>query len=123
MLKRLSTFFSAIRGLDYMQREFDRFAQELAKRRVTAQAGGGMVEAEVNGSMEVLRVTLAPELVAKGDGEMIEELVVSAVNQGLKKAKAAAQEAMRQFAAEADPGGLAEMMGEFEKELEEQAGE
>ena len=77
----------------------------------------------MNGNLEVLRVSLAPELVEKRDGEMIEELVVSAVNQGLKKAKAAAQEAMRQFAAEADPGGLAEMMGEFEKELEEQAGE
>ncbi len=123
MLKRLATFFSAIRGLDYMQREFDRFTQELAKQRVTAQAGAGMVEVEVNGNLEVLRVSLAPELVEKRDGEMIEELVVSAVNQGLKKAKAAAQEAMRQFAAEADPGGLAEMMGEFEKELEEQAGE
>jgi DNA-binding YbaB/EbfC family protein len=59
----------------------------LKTQRVTGTAGGGMVEAEVNGAGEVLRLTIEPSLIERGEREMIEDLVPAAVNQALNKAR------------------------------------
>ena len=56
-----------------------------------------MVEVEVNGFGEVLRVTIEPELVQRGDREMIEDLLPSAVNQAITKSRQMHAEAMQRL--------------------------
>ena len=65
--------------------------EEMKKRRVTGTAGGGMVEIEVNGLMEVLRCRIDPQLFAQNDRELIEDLVVAAVNQAIAQGQADAR--------------------------------
>jgi DNA-binding YbaB/EbfC family protein len=69
--------------------------EELKVRRATGSAGGGLVEVEVNGLGEVLGVRIDPSLVAKGDGEMIEDLLPAAINAAQRKAKQIHMEAMQ----------------------------
>ncbi|MEG1658215.1 MAG: YbaB/EbfC family nucleoid-associated protein [Oscillibacter sp.] len=60
----------------------------------TASVGGGVVEAQVNGKKEVLNVTIKPEAVDPEDVEMLQDLVVSAVNEALRQAGEAMETAM-----------------------------
>jgi len=71
--------------------------EELKKRRATGSAGGGMVEIEVNGLMEVLRCHIDQELIAGGDRELIEGLVATAVNQAVAKGKQLHGEAVKEL--------------------------
>ena len=59
----------------------------MKNRRATGTAGGGMVEIEVNGLLEVLRCRIDPQLFAQGDRELVEDLVVAAMNQAVAKGK------------------------------------
>ena len=56
--------------------------------------GGGVVEAKVNGKKEVLAVTIKPEAVDPDDVEMLQDLVVSAVNEALRQAEDAMEKSM-----------------------------
>jgi DNA-binding YbaB/EbfC family protein len=60
---------------------------ELKTKRATGSSGGGLVEVEVNGLGEALAVRIDPALVAKGDREMIEDLLPGAINAAQQKAK------------------------------------
>ena len=60
----------------------------------TASVGGGVVEAKVNGKKEVLSVTIKPEAVDPEDVEMLQDLVVSAVNEALRQAGDAMEKGM-----------------------------
>jgi hypothetical protein len=62
-------------------------AAELRSRRATGASGGGLVEVEVNGLGEVLRVRLDHGLLARQDHELVEDLLPAAVNDALAKAK------------------------------------
>lgn len=69
--------------------------QELVEAQTfTASVGGGVVEAKVNGKKEVLAVTIQPEAVDPEDVEMLQDLVVSAVNEALRQAGEAMETAM-----------------------------
>ena len=61
--------------------------EELGNRTVTAQAGGGMVEAVVNGRQELLSLRIDPEVVAPEDVEMLQDLIQAAVNEALNRAR------------------------------------
>jgi hypothetical protein len=61
--------------------------QELEGREVSAQAGGGMVEATVNGKGELLKLKLEPEVVDPDDIEMLSDLVVAAVGEAQRRAQ------------------------------------
>ena len=70
-------------------------AQESVEAQVfTASVGGGVVEAKVNGKKEVLAVTIKPEAVDPEDVEMLQDLVVSAVNEALRQADEAMEKGM-----------------------------
>ena len=90
-----------------MQAVTDRLKTE----RAIGSAGGGMVEAEVNGIGEVLRVTVEPSLVERGEREMIEDLIPAAINQALTKAKQLHADAVKEMAGGLDVPGLAEAIG------------
>ena len=63
-------------------------------REFTASVGGGVVEAKVNGKKEVLALTIKPEAVDPEDVEMLQDLVVSAVNEALRQANDAMEQSM-----------------------------
>ena len=70
-------------------------AQEAVEAQVfTASVGGGVVEAKVNGKKEVLALTIKPEAVDPEDVEMLQDLVVSAVNEALRQANDAMEQSM-----------------------------
>lgn len=68
---------------------------KLKGERVIGTSGGGMVHVEANGLAEILRVTIEPALMEKGDGEMIEGLLPSAINQAVTKANQLRAESMQ----------------------------
>ena len=63
----------------------ERMQRQMAEMRVEATAGGGMVTVVVNGSKQLLSVKLDPEVVSKDDVEMLQDLVVAAVNDAHRK--------------------------------------
>jgi len=86
---------------------------ELRTRRASGSAGGGMVEVEVNGVLEVLKCRIDPALVDQGDRELIEDLVTTAVNQALLKGKELHAEALKSMTGGLDVPGLEEALGKM----------
>ncbi len=67
-----------------MQQEFLKMQEELEQKEFTAKSGGGVVTATVNGKRELVSVKIDPEAVDPDDVEMLEDLVVAAVNEALR---------------------------------------
>ena len=61
--------------------------EEVGNRTVSAQAGGGMVEAVVNGRQEVLSLRIDPEVVVAEDVEMLQDLILAALNEALNRSR------------------------------------
>jgi DNA-binding YbaB/EbfC family protein len=70
-----------------MQQEMQRAQEELARETVTASAGGGAVKATMTGGLELLSVEINPEVVDPEDVEMLEDMVLAAVNEALSSAQ------------------------------------
>lgn len=70
-----------------MQMKMKKLQEELATREFTGTSGGGAVTAKVNGDNKVLSITINPDVLKSGDAEMLQDMVVSAVNDALKTAK------------------------------------
>jgi nucleoid-associated protein EbfC len=77
-----------------MQAQILKIQEEMAQRTVEASAGGGMVTVAANGKQEVLSIRIEPEVVDPQDLEMLQDLVVAAVNEALKKAQEMVAEEM-----------------------------
>lgn len=89
-----------------MQKKMARIQDDLKEMVVEGNAGGGMVRCHVNGRREVLSVKIDPEVLSSDDPEMLEDMIVAAVNQGLKKAADLAQKEMGKAAGGLDLSGL-----------------
>ncbi|MDA8123801.1 MAG: YbaB/EbfC family nucleoid-associated protein [Deltaproteobacteria bacterium] len=70
-----------------MQEQMLKLQEGLAAKTVDATAGGGMVSVTVNGKFEVLSLKIEKEVVNPEDVEMLQDLVVAAVNEGIRKAQ------------------------------------
>ncbi|SHJ68146.1 hypothetical protein SAMN02745165_02934 [Malonomonas rubra DSM 5091] len=77
-----------------MQAKMARVQQELEKREVEATAGGGMVTAKVNGKQELLSLNIEKDVVDPEDVEMLQDLVMAAVNEAVKQSQKMIQEEM-----------------------------
>ncbi len=77
-----------------MQADMARMQEELKKREVEASAGGGVVEVRVSGKQELLAIKIKPEAVDPEDVEMLQDLVLAAVNEGLRKSQEMVAEEM-----------------------------
>ena len=77
-----------------MQEKMQKIQDELADLQVEASSGGGMVTVVANGKQEVLEVRIDKQVVDPEDVEMLEDLVVAAVNQAMEKAQELANEEM-----------------------------
>jgi len=63
----------------------DRLQKQLADLKVEATSGGGMVTVVMTGNKQVLQLTIDPEVVSKDDVEMLQDLIVAAINDGQRK--------------------------------------
>ena len=86
-----------IKQAQKMQQDMQRMQAELEQKEYTAQAGGGVVSATVTGRHELKSVTIDPEAVDPEDVEMLQDLVVAAVNEAMRAASADAASAMGQL--------------------------
>ena len=77
-----------------MQGQMEVQAKEMETKEFTATAGGGAVEVTVSGKREVLKVKLDQEVVDPDDVEMLEDLIVAATNEALRKVEEASASAM-----------------------------
>lgn len=77
-----------------MQEQMNATQEAVEAQEFTASVGGGVVEAKVNGKKEVLAITIKPEAVDPDDVEMLQDLVVSAVNEALRQAGDAMEKGM-----------------------------
>ena len=98
MLGALGNLGSLIKQAKQLEGRLAGIGDELRSKRATGQAGGGMVEIEVNGMEEVLSCKIDPSLFSTGDRELLEDLVCAAVNQAVGKAKQLHADAMRNLA-------------------------
>ncbi|MGD8226650.1 MAG: YbaB/EbfC family nucleoid-associated protein [Desulfobacteraceae bacterium] len=76
------------------QTKIAKLQEELEDRTVEASAGGGMVTVVVNGRQELVSITIEPEVINSDDKEMLQDLILAAVNDGLSKAKEMVNEEM-----------------------------
>ena len=77
-----------------MQRQMEESQKELETKEFIAKAGGGAIEVAVNGKKEVLRVILAEEIVDPDDIEMLQDLIVAAMNEAIKQVDEASENSM-----------------------------
>lgn len=78
-----------------MQERLGKIQEEAANKVVEASAGGGMVTVSVTGAMQVTKVVIDPEVMKSEDREMLQDLLVAATNEGLRKAKDMMSEEMK----------------------------
>lgn len=78
--------------LKQMQQAQERMQREIAEMKVEASAGGGMVKVVLGGQKQLLELKLDPEVVNKDDVEMLQDLVLAAVNEAGRKVDEAVQE-------------------------------
>jgi nucleoid-associated protein EbfC len=90
-----------------LQEKFKQLQAEMAERTVEAASGGGMVRAIVDGAMQVRKIEVDPALLAGNDKAMLEDLIVVAVNEGLRRA----QEMINQEMARLGPLGNLKIPG------------
>ncbi len=77
-----------------MQMKMKKLQEELATREFSGTSGGGAVTAKVNGDNKVLALAINPEVLTSGDAEMLQDMVISAVNDALKTAKETSSQEM-----------------------------
>ncbi len=77
-----------------MQRQMEESQKELAEKEFSATAGGGAVEITVSGSREITKVHIDPDAVDPDDVEMLEDMIVAAANEAMKKVDEETQKAM-----------------------------
>jgi nucleoid-associated protein EbfC len=70
-----------------MQENFQKLQQEMEGKTIEAQSGGGMVTCVVNGKQELISLTISNDVWEERDKEMLEDLIVAAINEGLEKSK------------------------------------
>ena len=92
--------------IQQMQEAMTAAQDAVEAQEFTASVGGGVVEAKVNGKKEVLAVTIKPEAVDPEDVEMLQDLVVSAVNEALRQAGEAMDKGIEQATGGLDLGAF-----------------
>ncbi|MEW6299848.1 MAG: YbaB/EbfC family nucleoid-associated protein [Thermodesulfobacteriota bacterium] len=97
----MANFGNLMKQAQQLQEKLVRAQEEAASKTVEASAGGNMVTAVVNGRLEVVSLRIDPTVLEGGDIDMLQDLVVAAVNEGIRKAQQMMAEVMGKAA-----GGL-----------------
>ena len=89
-----------------MQQEMLRMQEEMENKTYTATAGGGMVSATVNGKHSLVSLEIKPEAVDPDDVEMLQDMVIAAVNEAMRTADSDAANSMSRLTGGLNLGGL-----------------
>ena len=95
-------------NMNNLMKQAQKMQRQMETKEFTAAAGGGAVEVTISGKKEVKKVKLSAEVVDPDDIEMLEDLIVAATNEALRKVEEASQESMSKLA-----GGLGSLGGGF----------
>lgn len=95
-----------IKQAQKMQQDMLKMQEEMESKEYDATAGGGMVKAVVNGKHELLSLMINPEAVDPEDVEMLQDMVVAAVNEAMRKGEAEAAQNMSKLTGGLNLGGL-----------------
>ena len=87
-------FGNMMKKAQELQKQMLEMQEEMAHKTTEGSSGGGMVTVTINGSQEILEVKIDPEVVDPDDIELLEDLVVAAVNNALENSKRMAEEEM-----------------------------
>jgi nucleoid-associated protein EbfC len=88
-------FGDIMKQAQQMQERLAKLQEEAGKKTIEASVGGGMVTVVANGKQEILSVKIDPEVLSGNDKAMIEDLVVAAINEALRKARDLMAEEMK----------------------------
>ena len=102
-------FGNMMKQVQKMQARMVEIQEQLAEERVEGTAGGGMVKAVANGKQEIVEITIDKEVVNPDDIEMLQDLIVAAVNQAQKAASELAAERMAEVTGGLNIPGLGMM--------------
>ena len=95
-----------IKQAQKMQQEMLRMQEEMESKTWSATAGGGMVTASVNGKHEVLDLKINPEAVDPDDVDMLQDMIIAAINEAMRTADAEASQNMSRLTGGLNLGGL-----------------
>ncbi|MBN2123374.1 MAG: YbaB/EbfC family nucleoid-associated protein [Deltaproteobacteria bacterium] len=94
MVKGLPNMGNLMKQAQQFQAKMAKLQEELGERTVEVSSGGGMVTVVANGRQEVLSIAIEPEVIDPEDSEMLQDLILAAVNDALRKAKEMVNEEM-----------------------------
>ena len=80
-----------------LQAKMAELQEELAEKTVEATAGGGMVSVVITGRQEIVSITIDPEVVDRQEIEMLQDLIIAAVNEGIRRAQQIWAEEMKKL--------------------------
>ena len=95
MKNPLGNMANIMKQAQAMQQQMAKVQEEAATKTVTGSAGGGMVTVTVNGGMQVVGISIDPEAAKGGDVEMLQDAVMAASNEALRKARDMMAEQMK----------------------------
>jgi nucleoid-associated protein EbfC len=75
-----------------LQQQMQALQEQVAEKKVQATAGGGMVTVEANGRQELVSIKIDPEVISRDDAQMLEDLVLAACNEALRKSRELVQQ-------------------------------
>ena len=85
-------FGNMMKEAQKLQQQMLAMQEEIGKKKVEATAGGGMVTVEANGKQELISIKIDAEVVSKDDVQMLEDLVLAATNEALRKSRELVQQ-------------------------------
>jgi DNA-binding YbaB/EbfC family protein len=85
-------FGNIMKEAQRLQQQMEAMQEEVAKKKVEATAGGGMVTVAANGKQEIVSIKIDPEVINKDDAQMLEDLVLAACNEALRKSRELVQQ-------------------------------
>ena len=92
-------FGNIVKEAQKLQAQMEQLQAEVAKKKVQATAGGGMVTVEANGRQEILSIKIEREVINPDDAQMLEDLVLAACNEALRKSREMVQAEMTKVTA------------------------
>jgi DNA-binding YbaB/EbfC family protein len=93
------------------QQNMAKIQDELAHKKVTGTAGGGMVTVTANGKSEILSLVIEPAMIVEKDADMLQDLIVAATNDALRKARELGKADMGKLTGGLNLPGLSNMFG------------